>query len=326
MLRAAHKPGVMPLRPLGLGDIYDAAFKTIRFNPGATVGPAVLVATVAMSIPVVVTAVLGYALDIGFDPAGDPLTGDPGAGSTTGAEAAAAAAPFAATMLGSMLTALGLLLVTGMIAHVTHAAALGRRLTLAEAWRATRGKRWRLVGLSLLLGVLTLLAIAAWVGSFFVLDALGMSGGMIVLYGLASAVGFAALMLWFWIRVYYLPVPALMLEPVGVFGAVSRGYRLTSRQFWRTFGIALLTWVVAMVAQNVIGIPLGIGAGIIGADLSPTSAMMAIIVAQSLSSIAATAFTAPFSSAVASLQYLDLRMRKESYDVQLMTQAGVTGV
>ena len=38
MLGAAHKPGAMPLRPLGLGDIYDAAFRIIRFNPKATVG------------------------------------------------------------------------------------------------------------------------------------------------------------------------------------------------------------------------------------------------------------------------------------------------
>ena len=56
MLGAAHKPGAMPLRPLGLGDIYDAAFRIIRFNPKATVGSAVLVAAVAMAIPILVTA------------------------------------------------------------------------------------------------------------------------------------------------------------------------------------------------------------------------------------------------------------------------------
>ena len=51
MLGAAHKPGAMPLRPLGLGDIYDAAFRIIRFNPKATVGSAVLVAAVADGDP-----------------------------------------------------------------------------------------------------------------------------------------------------------------------------------------------------------------------------------------------------------------------------------
>ena len=53
---AAHKPGAMPLRPLGLSDMYDAAFRIIRFNPKATVGSAVLVATIAWLVPVIVTA------------------------------------------------------------------------------------------------------------------------------------------------------------------------------------------------------------------------------------------------------------------------------
>ena len=36
------------------------------------------------------------------------------------------------------------------------------------------------------------------------------------------------------------------------------------------------------------------------------------------------AFIGPFTSAVTSLQYLDQRIRKEAYDVELMTQAGIT--
>ncbi len=39
---------------------------------------------------------------------------------------------------------------------------------------------------------------------------------------------------------------------------------------------------------------------------------------------ATVAFVAPFTGAVSSLQYLDQRMRKEAYDVELMTQAGLT--
>src|SRR5215217_9359076 len=67
MLGAAHKPGAMPLRPLSLGDIYDAAFRIIRFNPKATVGSAVLVAAVAMALPVAVTAVLFFTVGATLD-------------------------------------------------------------------------------------------------------------------------------------------------------------------------------------------------------------------------------------------------------------------
>ena len=46
--------------------------------------------------------------------------------------------------------------------------------------------------------------------------------------------------LWFWVRVRALAVPTLMLEPVGVFGALGRAVRLTRQQFWRLSGILLL--------------------------------------------------------------------------------------
>ena len=42
-----------------------------------------------------------------------------------------------------------------------------------------------------------------------------------------------------------------------------------------------------------------------------------------LAQVAATAFVAPFTAAVTSLQYIDQRMRKEAYDVELMRQAGI---
>ena len=62
-------------------------------------------------------------------------------------------------------------------------------------------------------------------------------------------------MVWFWVRIYYLPVPALMLEPVGVFGAIARGFALTRRQFWRTFGIRLLAWGMIWIATMLVSVP-----------------------------------------------------------------------
>src|SRR5690242_13857597 len=38
----AFRPGIIPLRPLTLGDLYGAAVKAVRGNVGATVGLAVL--------------------------------------------------------------------------------------------------------------------------------------------------------------------------------------------------------------------------------------------------------------------------------------------
>lgn len=313
MLGAAHKPGAMPLRPLGLGDMYDAAFRIIRFNPRATVGSAVLVAAVAMALPVVVTSVLALSVDLSLEQTGAEMSD---------ADVAGVAGSLGALLLGVLLQGLGLLFVTGMVAHVTAAAAVGRRLTLGEAWAATHGKRWRLVGLSFLIGFLAVLVLAAyalsWVPVVLLLDALPT-----VLYGVVSVPLFVAFLWWFWVRVYYLPVPALMLEDVGVLGAIGRGFRLTRRQFWRTFGIALLTLVIAQVAGSLLTVPISLGGQLAVAAAGPEHALLGLVLVQAVTTVVASAFVAPFSAAVTSLQYLDQRIRKEGYDVELMARAGI---
>jgi len=314
MLGAAHKPGAMPLRPLTLGDMYDAAFRIIRFNPKATVGSAVLVAAIAMAIPVAVTAVLFFTVGATLDETGDPE-----------GSSAAFVGVIGSLGLGVGLSTFGTILVTGMIAHVASAAAVGRRLTLGEAWAATRGKRWRLIGLALLLGFSFALLLAVYVLLWvLVVVAAGDSVAPIVIWGLLSVPAFACLAVWFWVRVYYLPVPALMLEPVGVFGAIRRGYALTRKQFWRTFGIALLTVLVVSIAAQVVGFPIGILAQVVVALVGVKYTLVILSLTQAVTQVVSAAFVTPFTSAVTSLQYLDQRMRKEAYDVELMQQAGIT--
>jgi hypothetical protein len=315
MLGAAHKPGAMPLRPLGLGDIYDAAFRIIRFNPKATVGSAVLVASAAMALPLIVTAAFTWTVGLSLEPTPD----DVGA-----AELAGLIGSFSALAIGVLLQWVGTILVTGMIAHVAAAAAIGRRLGLVEAWQATHGKRWRLIGTSLLIGLATTVIFAAYVGAWFAVTLAADGAGPVVIWGLLTVPAFIALLIWLWIRFAYLPVPVLMLEPVGVFGAFGRGYRLSRRQFWRIFGIALLTLVITGVASQVLSTPISMASQFGILALGPQYAVLGIMVAQALTSVLTAAFVSPFTGAVTSLQYLDQRIRKEAYDVELMTQAGIT--
>jgi hypothetical protein len=313
MLGAAHKPGALPLRPLGLSDMYDAAFRIIRFNPKATVGSAVLVAVVSWAIPIVVTALLTWTVDLSLDQSGDQMTR---------ADVVGLLGSAGSVVVGSLLQSVGLILVTGMIAHVTAAAAIGRRLSLAEAWAATRGKRWRLIGLTLLLGLLLTLMIGGYALSWVPVVMLGQNW-QIVVYGLITVPLFLSFLVWFWVRVYYLPVPALMLEPIGVLEAIGRAFRLTRRQFWRTLGIALLTVVIAQVAGSMLSMPISLLGQFVMAAGPTQYVMLGLVLVNALSSVVAAAFVAPFTTTVASLQYLDQRMRKEAYDVELMAQAGI---
>ena len=316
MLGAAHKPGAIALRPLQLGDMYDAAFRIIRFNPKATVGSAVLVTAVAMLIPVVVTAVLTWSVNLSLDPGSDGFTG---------AEAAGLVGALGSLLLGTVLQSLGLILVTGMVAHVTMAAAVGKKLTLGEAWAATAGKRLKLVGLVLLLGLMLILLLAlfvlTWVAGVVALD----SGAAIALFLLVSIPAFLLALWWFWIRIYYLPVPALMLEDVGVFGAIERGHALTRNVFWRVFGIALLTAIITSIAGSMLGVPVTmVMNALLSGGLDSQYAALSLTLVNAVSSVVQAAFVAPFTAAVTSLQYVDQRIRKEAFDVELMTRAGIT--
>ena len=70
----AHKPGAIPLRPLVLSDIFDGAFRIIRYNPRATIGAAVLVSAVAMVVPIVAGLASGSTGGLSPDAGGDSLS------------------------------------------------------------------------------------------------------------------------------------------------------------------------------------------------------------------------------------------------------------
>lgn len=316
MLGAAHKPGAFPLRPLGLGGIYDGAFRIIRFNPKATVGAAVLVTAVAMLIPIAITAVLTFTVGLAVDASGEVDTG------ATTSEVIGLLAAYGSLLLSILLAQVGVILVTGMIAHVTRAAAVGRRLDLAQAWAATRGKRWRLMGLTLVINLVYFGLLIAYVVLWVVVVALSPNPWPVVVWGLLSVPAFLCLCAWLWVRFYYLPVPPLMLEDVGVLGAIGRGWKLTSRQFWRTFGIALLTVVVGGMAGGMLSAPASV-IGQLGAVAVPEYAALLLVLTQAVALVIQNAFVAPFVAAVTSVQYIDLRMRKEALDVELMREVGI---
>jgi hypothetical protein len=301
---------------LSLGNIYDGAFRIIRFNPKATVGAAVMVTAVAMLIPVLVTVVVSLTIGIATDASGEL---DPDA---TTAELVGALAAYGSLLLSLVVAQVGVVFVTGMVAHVTRAAAVGRRLGLGEAWAATRGKRWRLLGLTLVLNLTFLFLLLAYVLLWVPVVVASSSAWPVVIWGVVSVPAFVALCCWLWIRYYYLPVPALMLEPVGIFGAIGRGWRLSARQYWRTFGIALLTVVIAQFAGGLLSFPVSIVGNVV-ALAAPEHAVLALILTQAVAVVVQNAFVAPFLAAVTSVQYVDLRMRKEAFDVELMREAGI---
>ncbi len=304
-----HKPGVVALRPLGLGDFFDGAFRTIRGNPTAMVGLAALVTTVFMVVPVIVTLGLAAAGHLTLDLRPDPVTGD--------VSALDSVATSLVSGLGSIFGAFATIVLNGMLVRVVAEAVLGRRTRIGEAWRATRGRLLPLVGLTILdvllwtvvvggpvlLGVL----VATQAG-----DAIGFVVGIPVFLA-ALAVG-----LFVQIRFFQLAAPALVLERTGVFASLRRAGRLSRGQWWRIFGVLLLTGLVIGVVGQVVAVPLAV-VGALGPTVFPgTAGALLLVLSSFLSQILVGAITTPFTSAVTALQYVDQRIRKEGLDVELI--------
>ena len=307
----ALQPGAIPLRPLGLGDLYNGAFAVLRRNLGATVGASVMVSAVAGVLPLLAALVFGGTLS-GIDlesseaPTDSQLIALGALGLTVG--------------VGLLLQGIGSAFVTGMIARVSVGAARGEVFRLPEAWAATRGRRWRVVGLLLLLTLALFAAIALLVIVVAVVAVA--STGLAVLAGVVLFPTFVVASIYVYTRVYLLAVPALVIEGLGVLAALRRAHALSKGSFWRLFGIALLTAVVAGIAAGVIASPFTIGSQVV-AGLSPENAIVALVVGQVGAQLVSSALSAPFTGAVRSLQYVDQRIRREAYDVELL--AGLPG-
>jgi hypothetical protein len=300
---------VVPLRPLVLGDLFDGAFTTIRRNPGAMVGLAAAVTTAFLAVPVVVTLVLA-----GTGNLSDPMEG---VTSSTGSPAALELGSTLLSYLGTVFAALATVVLNGLLVRVVAEAVLGRRTTAGQAWSATRGRLLRLLGLT----ALNMLVVVALVGVPAGLGVLaGFSVGVVVgfLVGVPLLVLGVGALVFVQVRFFQLAAPALVLERTGVVASIRRAGRLSHGQFWRLFGIQLLTALVVGLVSEVITVPLSL-LGIGGAALVPgTGGALLLVFASYVSEVVVGAVATPFNSAVVALQYVDQRIRKEGLDVQLI--------
>jgi hypothetical protein len=307
-----HKPGIVALRPLGLGDIYDGAFQAIRQNPKTVIGLSVVLVTGALVLPTLASVVLAATGDLVAPTAADPGSGGDTAGLLTA---------LALNYLGQLLVGLAGLLLTGLIVHVVAQAVLGRRTSAGEAWRAVRGRMLRLVGLTLLAGLAALLPFVV-AAAVIVPLALYTAALPTILAGLVLVPLAIVASLFVEVRFFLLANPALVLERAGIGQAVRRAGVLSRGQFWRLFGIYLLTSLVVGIIGGVLGVPFTLLATVGSAALPPAAGGLVYVLGTYVGLILTRAITTPFTAAVVALQYVDQRIRKEAFDVELLSQAG----
>ncbi|WP_370894763.1 hypothetical protein [Janibacter sp. GXQ6167] len=316
---ASFQPGIVPLRALRLGDIYSGVFKAVRGNAGATIGLSFVVNLVVLVPLVALAAYLASQTTI----SGDWLSESP--------ESSAA---FTSVDLINQIPTLGSIIVTALLAvflaRVILVAVTGRKTTIAEVWAATSSRILPAIGATALTFVGSLLLIALLLGPGIALlvaaDGDGGSIGLGVLALLAGALVLFVLYLWLWTRLAFV-TSAISIERVGVFRGFSRSWSLTSgKEMWRILGIRLLTSLVISMVVSVITLPLAlvaIGAFAFGSG-DPSTFAIGLVVTTGIASVVAGALTAPFTSGVDALLYIDERFRREAFDVRIIdaTQRG----
>jgi hypothetical protein len=128
-----------------------------------------------------------------------------------------------------------------------------------------------------------------------------------------------------WIFVSYaFATPAVVLEGRGVIAALTRSYRLIKGAWWRTFGLLILTQLIAGLIGGAVQTPFSGAAFFVlvaeGPELSDL--MQALYVGlTAIGGVIAGTLTYPFSAGVTTLLYVDRRMRREGLDLDLRTSS-----
>jgi hypothetical protein len=304
------KPGVVPLRPLGLGEILDGAVGIVRRYPRPALGLSALVAlvTTLLNVLLLLTA-FGPMLSI------DPVTLESGDTEELEGAFGALGAGLGATALVSLIANVVL---TGVITAVVGKAVLGQPMTMGEAWRQVRPRLLPLLGLALLVPLIVYTVMIVGIVVAVLIVALG--GPPLALVGVPLGIAALVAAVFLYVRLSLAP-SALVLERVGVRASMRRSSVLVKRDWWRVFGILLLTLLIAQFVSAVVQLPFQVTGALPGFG-GFEEVSLGELVASSIGSGIALTIVAPFTAGVRALLYVDRRMRAEGLDVQLSASVG----
>jgi len=107
-------------------------------------------------------------------------------------------------------------------------------------------------------------------------------------------------------------MPALVLERRGPIAALGRSWNLVGGFWWKSFGTLLIAYLLLVVLSIAFGALLG---GVL-AVLSAVDSLLGLVLQQAVN-VVVQLFTLPVFAAVTVVLYVDLRVRKEGFDLAL---------
>lgn len=307
----AREPFV-PLRPLTLGQLLAGAFRALRYNPGVTLVPAIVLSLVATALGTI------FGLFVI-----DPLMLESGSG--LGVELYGWVSGFALGATGwvvarALVFAAGTLQQGVSSVDVAHAV-VGRRLTAGGLRRRTRGVRAPLVAWTAIVVVAVIVGGLAGIALYGVM---GLSDPVLAVLGAFFVYPlFAMLLAWLGTKLALVP-SVLVVERLRLGAGVRRAWRLTRGQFWRIFGIRILCWGMIWIATMLVAVPVQLIVGWLASIVAGNGDMGDYLVitraGEAVASLIASVIGAiglVVTTSTDALLYLDVRMRREGLDLTL---------
>jgi hypothetical protein len=304
-----YKPGIVPLRPLTVGEVLDGSFSTIRKNPRIVFGFAAVLAIIAELIR------LGVGLALNNVPASLGSTSFSSSTDNSNTDTTTNAGSIGAAVVSLIVSALCVAVLAGVVTGVVGKAVIGQQPDSHEILAAVRKRWFGLLVVSVLAEILPftpflLILVGVLLGAI--------STGLGITFGVLGGVSALVLGPLLWGRLA-LAVPIFILERRGPGASIARSWRLVRGAFWRTWGLRALVWIMVSIASGVLSIPLVfVLAASTGEGKTPS---VVVLIAAAVLGAVVWMVTQPVIAAALTLIYVDRRMRAEGLDLQLVQAA-----
>ncbi|MCJ0869943.1 hypothetical protein [Streptomyces sp. AP-93] len=330
----APQPGVIPLRPLGTGDVINGAFGTFRRYWKPLIGVMTVVQGIAILL---VAATLAISLAVRHDRFSAVFDLAPGE-DPEGSDVAALFLSFipAGVVLLVVMT-VGAAMFSALCPALIQEAVLGRPASFGAMWRRSWSRLPSVLGALLLTALIAggpaLLLYAICIPLIIMSTELDGSGppaafGLLLL-GSLLCVPFS---IWLVARFSLAPAAAVC-EGLGPVAALRRSSQLVRDGWWRVFGLSMLGHLVAMAVGYAIQMPFGfVGMFALFPNLpgpddpspDPGTLIFGFLVygaTMLLGGVISSLFQFSFPQLVIALIYVDQRMRKEGLAATLTAVA-----
>ena len=307
------QPGIIPLRPLTVGELFNGAFQAVRVNPQTMFGFAFAIMAVVGLVQAFFASSSTSSLTRAMS-SGDPQELFDSLGSSMG------------SLVTSGLTMLATAFLSGMLALTVWDAVLGRKSSPADAWRFVP-----VLLATLLIGiiefVLIVVVLLVFMIPFFLVlvnaasarsydsAGAGIGGALSILFLMIVALIVVACFL---AVKFAFTSSAVVLEGLGPVDALKRSWSLSKGSFWRILGRIWLIGIVTGLISGVLGAVVG---AILGVGANAADSVGLLVAFSAFLSALLSAVVIPVQSSFYTLMYLDERMRKENLAPMIAQEA-----